>query len=152
MGSEIIKLTSTRENILDVLFGKLQRLKVPGFVVERNEPWPDELPDKGLVILRDGDPGEPEVFFSPLSYSYEHAAELEIFVQAGTSKARDSAFDHMLEQIAGVLADDRTLGGKCDWVEARAPEPSDLPIVGAEGIKAATVPVILHYTTSDPLA
>ena len=145
-------MTSTRENVLDVLFSKLRRLKAPGFDVERNEPWPDELPDKGLIVLRDGDPGEPEILLSPLSYSYEHKAEIEVFVQAGTAAERDYAFDHMLEQIAGVLADDRTLGGKCDWVEARAPEPADLPIVGASGIKAAVIPVILHYTTSDPLA
>ena len=145
-------MTSKREIILDILLGKLRRLKVPGFNVERNEPWPAELPTKGLVILRDGDPGEPEVILSPLSYSYEHAAELEVFVQAGTSDERDNAFDHMLQQIGGVLADDRTLGGYCDWVEARAPEPAEIPTIGAEGIKAATVPVILHYTTSDPLA
>ena len=145
-------MTSLRENLLDILLGKLRRLNVPGFEVARNEPWPDDLPSKGLLILRDGDPGEPEVLLSPLSYSYEHTAELEVFVQAGTASERDNAFDHMLEQIAGVLADDRTLGGKCDWVEARAPEPADLPIVGASGIKAAVIPVILHYTTSDPLA
>ena len=47
---------------------------------------------------------------------------------------------------------DRTLGGLCDWVEAEAPRPVDLPVEGAASLKAAVIPVILHYTTADPLA
>ena len=44
------------------------------------------------------------------------------------------------------------LGGLCDWVEAEAPRPVDLPVDGAAGLKAAVIPVVLHYTTADPLA
>jgi hypothetical protein len=29
------------------------------------------------MTLRDGDPGEPEVMFSPLRYHYQHRAEIE---------------------------------------------------------------------------
>jgi hypothetical protein len=51
-----------------------------------------------------------------------------------------------------ALAADRTLGGLCDWVEAEAPRPVDLPIDGAASLKAAVIPVVLHYSTADPLA
>jgi hypothetical protein len=33
--------------------------------------------------------------------------------------------------IGAALAADRTPGGLCDWVEAEAPRPVDLPVDGA---------------------
>ena len=55
--------------------------------------------------------------------------------------------------LAGAaLAADRTLGGLCDWVEAEAPRPVDLPVEGAASLKAAVIPVVLHYSTADQLA
>ncbi|PKP68102.1 MAG: acyl-CoA transferase, partial [Alphaproteobacteria bacterium HGW-Alphaproteobacteria-5] len=53
--------------------------------------------------------------------------------------------------IGTALAADRTLGGLCDWAEAEAPEPVDMPIEGAAALKAAVVTVVLHYATPDPL-
>ena len=56
-------------------------------------------------------------------------------------------------QLTGAaLAADRTLGGLCDWVEAEAPRPVDLPVEGAASLKAAVIPVVLHYSTADQLA
>lgn len=103
----------------------------------------------GLIILRDGKPGEPEVMLSPLTYFYEHRAELEVVLQVGTG--RDALFDALTASIGAVLATDHTLGGLCDWVEAEAPEPADLPIEGAAALKAAVINVVLHYATPDPL-
>jgi len=42
--------------------------------------------------------------------------------------------------------------GLCDWVEAEAPRPVDLPVEGAASLKAAVITVVLHYSTADPLA
>ncbi len=86
---------------------------------------------------------------SPLAYHYQDRAEIEAVVQ-GT--ARDIAFDTLTANIGTALATDRTLGGLCDWVEAEAPRPVDLPVVGAASLEAAVIPVFLHYTTADPLA
>ena len=86
---------------------------------------------------------------SPLTYFYEHRAELEVVIQAGTG--RDSLFDELTADIGAALTADRTLGGLCDWVEAEAPEPVDLPIEGAAALKAAVITIVLHYTTPDPL-
>ena len=33
---------------------------IPDAVVERNSVLPEKVPDGGLIILRDGDPGEPK--------------------------------------------------------------------------------------------
>ncbi len=106
------------------------------------------MPTEGLLILRDGEPGEPEVTLSPLTYHYQHRAEIEAVVQ-GTD--RDAAFDTLTASIGAAIAADRTLGGLCDWVEADAPRPVDLPVEGAASLKAAVITVVLHYSTADPL-
>lgn len=116
----------------------------------RSEVLPLRIPPGGIVILRDGTPGEPEVLMSPLTYAYQHRAELDIVVD-GPTAARDAIFDRIRAAIGLAIGTDRTLGGLCDWVEAEAPVPVDLPIEGAEGWKAATIPVVLHYDTPDPL-
>lgn len=122
---------------------------ITGPTVERNTPLPTEVPAGGLMILRDGDPGEPEITFSPLSYHYDHAAELEVFTQGA---ANETAFDVLKIAIGAAIAADRTLDGLCDWVEAGAPAISDIPFPGAAPVKAAVITVTLSYATSDPLA
>ena len=139
-------MSSKRETILAALHTRLQTLAAP---VLRGEVLPERIPASGLIILRDGKPGEPEVTLSPLTYFYEHRAELEVVIQAGSG--RDVLFDALTASIGGVLAADRTLGGLCDWVEAEAPEPIDLPIEGAAALKAAVIIVVLHYASPDPL-
>ena len=64
---------------------------------------------------------------------------------------RDAAFNTLIASIGAALTADRTLGGFCDWVEAEAPHPVDLPVKGAASLKAAVIPVVLHYSTDDPL-
>ena len=55
---------SSREMILEAL--QLVLAAIPGARVLRNEPLPGRIPAGGLMILRDGDPGQPEVTMSPL--------------------------------------------------------------------------------------
>ena len=140
-------MPSTRETILAALHVCLQPLAA---LVLRDEVLPERIPAAGLIILRDGQPGEPEVTLSPLRYHYQHRAELEVVVQAGTGRA--SAFDTLIAAIGAALDADRTLGGICDWIEPEAPATVDLPIEGAATLKAAVITVVLHYTTTGPLA
>jgi hypothetical protein len=139
-------MPSKRETILAALHARLQTLAAP---VLRGDVLPERIPTTGLIILRDGKPGEPEVTLSPLTYFFEHRAELEVVIQAGTG--RDAMFDALTASIGTVLGADRTLSGLCDWVEAEAPEPVDLPIDGAAALKAAVIVIVLHYATPDPL-
>jgi len=94
--------------------------------VLRGDVLPERIPATGLIILRDGQPGEPEVALSPLRYHYQHRAELEVVVQA--PNGRSTAFDSLIATIGTTLEADRTLGGLCDWVEPEAPASVDLPI------------------------
>ena len=140
-------MPTNRETVIAALHTLLQTLAAP---VLRGDVLPERIPATGLIILRDGKPGDPAVTLSPLTYFYKHRAELEVVIQAGSG--RDVLFDALTASIGGVLAADRTLGGLCDWVEAEAPEPIDLPIEGAAALKAAVIIVVLHYASPDPLA
>lgn len=111
---------------------------------------PERIPAPGLIILRDGQPGEPEVTMSPLRYHYHHRAELEVVVQAPNGRA--TAFDALIAAIGTALEADLTLGGLCEWVGPEAPASVDLPIEGSAALKAAVITVVLHYTTTGPLA
>ncbi|NRP31725.1 hypothetical protein XMV209_002993 [Aliiroseovarius sp. xm-v-209] len=140
-------MLSSRETILSALYLQLQVLDA---TVLRGEVLPERIPPEGLLTLRDGDPGEPELTLSPLAYHYQHRAEIEVIVQV--SEGRDAAFDWLVVSLGAVLASDRTLGGLCDWLEPEAPQPVDMPIEGASSLKAAIIPIVLYYTMADPLA
>jgi hypothetical protein len=139
-------MTTQRETILNALLARLSTLPASAL---RGEVLPERVPANGLLILRDGQPGDPDVTLSPLRYHFQHRAELEVILQAVAD--RDARFAALLGQIASALAADRTLGGLCDWVEAAAPEPVDLAVEGAASLKAAVVPIMLHYSLADPL-
>ena len=71
-------MPSTRETILAALHARLSVLPATAL---RGEVLPERVPATGLLILRDGEPGEPEVTLSPLRYHYQHRAEIEAVVQ-----------------------------------------------------------------------
>jgi hypothetical protein len=135
-----------RETILAALHARLSALPATTL---RGEVLPERVPAAGLLILRDSEPGEPEVTLSPLRYHYQHRAEIETVVQGAS---RDATFDTLCSSIGAEIAADCTLGGLCDWVEAEASRPVDLAVEGATSLKAAVIPFILHYSTADPLA
>ena len=68
-------MPTTREAVLAALHARLQPLAA---LVLRDEVLPDRIPAAGLIILRDGQLGEPEVTLSPLRYHYQHRADLPI--------------------------------------------------------------------------
>ena len=142
-------MISTREQALMGLFLCLQGLTGP--TVKRNEPLPTKVPEAGLIILRDGDPGEPEVILSPTRYVYQHQAEVEVLVQQADQAERDAALDTLLVAVGAALSADATLGGKVDIVRPGSPELQQETIEGAPTIKAAIIPVFLEYTTLNPL-
>ncbi|KZL02655.1 hypothetical protein PsAD26_04736 [Pseudovibrio sp. Ad26] len=143
---------STSEQVLMALFEMLQSNIPEGVKLLRNEAYPERIPAAGILILRDGDPGEPEVTLSPPSYLYEHRAEVDLLVEAREAEARDANFDTLKQTVGAAIASDRSLGGLCDYMESEAPAPIDLALEGTEAIKAATITIKLIYASSDPLA
>lgn len=139
-------MPTSRETILTAL---LTRIKAVPATVLRGEVLPERIPAAGLLILRDGDPGDPEVTLSPLRYHYSHRVEIETVVQGAS---RDIAFDTLCTTLGAAIATDRTLGGLCEWIEAEAPRPVDLPVEGAATLKAGVITLVLHYSLSDALS
>ena len=119
----------------------------------RTIPW-DQMPANGLLVLRDGDVGEPvEVTLSPTKYAYEHRAEIEVIVPGKTPALRDSNLDTVLTKIDTAVAADRTLSGAVDYTRTMAPQDfEDLVEEGAEDLRAVIVPIMLHYETTNPLS
>ncbi len=143
-------MTSKREQALAGLFLCLKN-NTAGIATLRNDPLPTKVPAQGLFILRDGDPGEPEVTLSPPRYHYQHRAEIEALVQHAEQAQRDQALDDLLGTLAQALDGQTSLGGIVDYLHIETPEFLSETIEGAPTIKAAVVPVILEYTTTNPL-
>ena len=142
---------SKAEQVLDALKTLLET--VTDAVVERNSALPEKIPDGGLIILRDGDPGEPEQALGGFgSTYYQHAVEIEVYVEQGDAAARDADFDDLLQQIGAALEADPTLGGLAFGVTYGRPEPAVEAIAGASAIKSAILTVTVDYETEVPLA
>lgn len=142
---------SKSEQVLGALHSALVS-GLAGVTVVRNEAVPLEIPAAGLVILRDGEPGEPEFIHSPATWYYEHRAEAEVYVDLSTAALRDARFDQIKTGIASALAGNRTLGGLVDYAVGENPSPLELSHEGIPGVKAGVIIVVLPYDTSDPLA
>jgi len=141
---------STRETAIAALFTALETITGP--TVKRNEEIPHKIPSGGLLVLHDGDAGEPDIVLSPTTYEYEHRTELDAAVQKGTASERDTAFDTLLASVSTAVNADTTLGGAVLLVRCEAPDMEQLgDIEGADDFKAATIPIILYYSTTDPL-
>ena len=125
---------SKAEQVLEALQGMLET--VPGATVQRNSVLPEKIPAGGLIILRDGDPGEPEQALGGFGNTYyQHGIEIEVYVEEGDAAARDAAFDDLLQQIGAVLEADPALDGLAFGLTYGRPEPAIEAIAGAPAIK-----------------
>ena len=143
-------MISKREQALQGLFLCLQN-GLSDIAVTRNDPVPVKIPKTGLMILRDGDPGEPEVTLSPTRYHYQHQAEIEVLVQEADIVKRDMALDVLVVALGSALIVDPYLNGSVDYMSIGAPEFILEAVEGAPAIKAAVIPITLEYSTLNPL-
>jgi hypothetical protein len=140
-------MASKREQVLSALFGRLQ--EVPLASVKRNEALPQIVPAGGLVILRDGDPGEPDVTLNPKTEFYSHPVPIEVFV---TQPSRDSGgeanLDTLVERVRSALSADPDFGGKAENLTLSAPAVEVEVIEGAVPILTARLSVVVDYLVS----
>ncbi len=140
---------SKREEVLQALYERLSALT--GVDVRRNEVLPLKIPANGLVVLRDGNIGEPLFLLSPPRYIFQHRAEIEVLMQKVSPADRGSILDSLLEKIGRLIMVDPTLSGRIDYMHAEPPEFSEEPIEGGITIKAAIVPIVLEYVSDSNL-
>jgi hypothetical protein len=143
-------MTSKRERVLDAVKA-LVIAALPNAEVKRNLAKAERIPPGGLVIVRDGEPGEPEVMLSPLTYVYTHRIPIEVAAYETSSKPREQVLDDLLGAIGTAVAADRMLGGLCDFIEAEAPATDDVETAGARAGRWADAAIVAVYGTTDPL-
>ena len=143
-------MPSKTEQMLMALTERLRKLsKVK---VERNTAAPERIPKGGLIVLRDGDPGEPEQTLGGIGgVYYSHAVEIEVYVETGDAAKRDAAFDALVQKIGAVFDADPTLGGLAFGMAYGRPEIDTEAVAGAPAIKTGTIEVIVEYETETPL-
>jgi hypothetical protein len=141
---------SKREQVISAV-ETLIKAALPAADVQRNVDKPERPDANGVVIIRDGDPGQPEYSLSPLIYLYTHRIPVEVLAYESPGVSREQALDTMLGSIGVAVAADPTLGGLCDYVEPDAPAPDDLETEGAVSGRWAEIGVIAVYGTSNPL-
>ena len=143
-------MTSKREQVLSALHARLDAGLAAA--VRRNEALPERVPAEGLVILRDGDPGEPDVTLNPRTEFYSHRVELEALVTRAVDGSGEAALDTLLEGIVATLTPDPSLGGLAENLRLGPPETGTLAIEGAAPIVTARLTLTVEYLLSDPLA
>jgi hypothetical protein len=143
-------MTSRREQVLDAI-KTLVAAALPNADVKRNLAKPERIPPGGLAIIRDGDPGEPEVILSPLIYVYTHRIPIELAAYETSSQTREQVLDGMLGAVGAAVVTNRTLGGLCDFIEAEAPATEDVETAGARPGRWADAAIVAVYGTTDPL-
>ncbi|QJP14678.1 hypothetical protein G3545_14110 [Starkeya sp. ORNL1] len=141
---------SKRETALEALKALLVAA-CPGADVKRNADVPNNVGPGGYLILRDGDPGEPEVTLSPPSYAYEHRAVLEILVEGGSDGTPETLLDTIFGDIDMAIATDPILGGAVDHCEPEAPDVDVLGSDAGSPLRTARLNIVLIYLTSSPL-
>lgn len=144
-------MPSAREQALIALATKLETLVVPGLIFRRNPDKEEVIPEKGAIEMFDGEPGEPEEFMSPHTFIYDHAVEIEVKFQNQEGDTRQSEMDSLLVSLGQLIESDRTLGGAVEWVEPDAPSFDIEDVEGGETVLVANIPMILRYSTTNPL-
>ncbi len=120
--------------------------------VERNESEPERIPKAGLIVIHDGDPGEPEITLGGFSHTYySHPIEIDIFVQEGKRIDRDAKFDELLQQIDMVLQNYPKLDGLVDGMTYGRPVTETQTIDGGAAVKSGTLIIEVDYETETPL-
>lgn len=142
-------MSSKREQVLAALFGRLQG--VPDATVRRNEALPVSVPAGGLIIMRDGDAGEPDVTLNPRTEYRIHRVEVEAYV-APPGGGAEGELDALLSWVGARLRSDLTLGGLVEVMTWTMPEISPVTIDGAVPVLAARLDVLLEYLVDHSLS
>jgi hypothetical protein len=118
-------MPSKRETVLGAVKA-LVAAALPGADLKRNLAKPERIPPGGLIVIRDGDPGEQDVTLSPISYLYAHRIPVEIVAFESATLTREEVLDGMLAAIGAAIVANRQPGGLVDWIEAEAPTSDDI--------------------------
>lgn len=141
--------------VLELVAGALPGVEVLG--LNGDDAVPDRVTSRGRAVLRAGDPGKPDIEFSPLTYNYAHLMKVELTAlpidASDTAPALTAieALDAMLDSLGDAIAADRFLGGLVDFLDAASPSTEDEIVDGAVVARIADVDLTALYSTTKPL-
>jgi hypothetical protein len=144
-------MTSKTENVLQALATLIDDHTTAKF--ERNASVPEKIPEGGMIVLRDGNPGSPDTALGGFSeVYYEHEADIEFYYADGAQSSRDAGFDTLVMQVGTALESDPSLGGLISGMSYARPDVSVEIIPGADAIKLGTMPIVLEYEAPSSLS
>lgn len=118
--------------------------------VERNSALPETVPETGLIIVYDGDPGNSDQALGGFdSVYYEHVVDIIVFVEKGDSEERDALFDSLIAEIKSVFRGYPDLNQKVFGLTYDHPKSDIVPVVGGTALKSAKIALRVDY--EDPL-
>jgi hypothetical protein len=122
--------------------------------IEQNSALPETVPDGGLIIVRDGEPGEPDRVLGGFRETFyeNNTVSIEIFSAGSDAATRDAAFGALVSGIGAALESDLTLGGLVEIMDYGAPAPFTEPVFGADDIKEGAITVTAPFFAATPLA
>lgn len=143
-------MTSKKEQVVQAVFDLVSNA-LAGVTVVRNQEFSDAVDPAGWVNVLDGDPGDPEITLSPLTYSYEHGIPLEFAAMAVDGLTKEQALDVLMSPVGRAVAADRTLGGLVDFLQVSAASTDNASADGTVVVRTGDVTVTASYSTPAPL-
>jgi hypothetical protein len=120
--------------------------KVAGF--DKDDSKPERVGGGGCIIGHAGDPGEPVVDLSPLTYNYSHKVIVEV---AGPNGEGGEPLDLMLLALGDAVDVDPYLGGLCQFLAVEQADLNDKSGAMIATMNWATIAFVAEYATEDPL-
>lgn len=143
----------TLEEIVSRVHDLLSAAAAGNFSVEKNSTIPEEMKNgEQLIIVLDGEPGEPETFLGGFRTAlYSHVVDIEVYAADGDSAERDILFGQLCKLVGSTLEDNRSLGGLVQGMEYGPPAPIVTSIEGSPDIKKGVIALRVEYATNTPI-
>ncbi|MBI1366878.1 MAG: hypothetical protein GC153_13095 [Alphaproteobacteria bacterium] len=149
-------MTTTPEEMLNALktqivewFADADNWSAGAVVTERNTVVPEILSGGGMVIIRDGDPGEPDFALGLQDgpYYYSHDVDIEVYAESDDQATRDAAFALLKSGVGKAINADRTLGGTVKGVMFFDAPNQTTAVEGGQDIKGTNIKLTIDYET-----
>ncbi len=120
--------------------------------LDGEEAPPARVGAGGRIVVRTGEPGEPEIDLSPLAYNWSHRIPIEFVALETVTLTSEEALDAMLVRFGAAIAANRHLGGLCAWLGITAPGSDDIYTEGAGPPRGAELVLTANYVTNSELS
>lgn len=143
-------MITDHETVLDAVFA-LVVAALPAATVKRNvKPQRLEQPG-GLVMVWEGDAGEPEMDLSPPVFNFQRRVVLGFGAYASASLTPSQVTAAMKAAVAAAVEADRFLGGLAEWVETAAADPQTIEQLGIDAADLELGGLDVTYATASAL-